>query len=446
MRSCVWPSLLAGAALVIAACGGVVGCGGDEDPPTGSATGAGGGPSASNGTGPTSGSTSSGDGGSGPTSSSSSTGTGGSEPTSLEDLLDRLRNDLDGTLLEESYASGWPVLVDEGRVVVSTDPSLAMVAGDFDAWAGTALTADQGFSWGLLPNDPGSRYKLTDGTVFEADPWARAYTYDQFGEITMVPATTAHLERYFEVEDTSVMLPPRTVRVWVPEGTPTHVLYLHDGQNLFDPNAPWGGWNLQASVPASMMLVGIDNTVARMDEYTHVADDIGSGPVGGLGDDYAALLEQTIRPLIASHYGEPAKVGLLGSSLGGVISLHVAALNPNDYVFAGSMSGTLGWGSIGPHTGETLIERYADAGVLGFAVFIDSGGGGPCADTDGDGIQDDGSGTDNYCESLQMRDTLDTAGYVFDQTLFHWHEPGAEHNEAAWGARVFRPLQIFAGL
>jgi hypothetical protein len=110
------------------------------------------------------------------------------------------------------------------------------------------------------------------------------------------------------------------------------------------------------------------------------------------------------------------------------------------------MSGTLGWGSIGPHTGERMIERYADAGLLGFAVSIASGGGGPCADTDADGIQDDGTGTDNYCETLQMRDTLDAAGYVFDTDLFHWHEPGAQHNEAAWGARVFRPLQIFAGL
>ncbi|MBL9024847.1 MAG: alpha/beta hydrolase [Myxococcales bacterium] len=417
-------------------------CGDDSDPPTGSATGAGGGPSATT----TVGSGATGTGGAQTTGSSTGTGQGGGAPTALQDLLARLRDDRDGTLLEESFDSGWPVLVDEGRVVVSTEPALSLVAGDFDAWAGTPLTADQGFSWGILPDQPGSRYKLTDGTTFEADPWARAYDYDQFGEITMIPPATAHLERYFQVEDSAVSLEPRTVRVWLPEGTPTHVLYVHDGQNLFDPFSAWGGWHLQESVPAGMMLVGIDNTPARMDEYTHVADDLGSGPIGGLGDEYAALLEDAVRPLIASRYGEPQTVGLMGSSLGGLISLHVAYLNPTDYAFAASLSGTVGWGSIGPHTGETLIERFEAAGAQPFAVFLDSGGNGPCADSDGDGIDDDGAGADNYCENIQLRDTLDAAGYTFDVDLFHWHEPGAEHNEAAWAARVFRPMQIFAGL
>jgi len=137
---------------------------------------------------------------------------------------------------------------------------------------------------------------------------------------------------------------------------------------------------------------------------------------------------------------------VMGSSLGGLISLHIGERNPDGYAFVGSMSGTLGWGSIGPHTGETLIERYAAEPVLPFVVYLDSGGDGPCSDGDGDGIEDDGAGSDNYCETVQMRDTLAAAGYVFDENLFHWHELGAEHTEQAWGARVFRPLQIFAAL
>jgi predicted alpha/beta superfamily hydrolase len=420
------------------------GCGGDAGPPTGAATGSGAGPTAgASGSGS---GASSGSGAGGASSSSSSSGQGGDAPTSLEDLLQRLRDDRDGTLLEESFDSGWPVLVEEGRVVVSADAALTMVAGDFDAWAGTPLTADQGFSWGVLPDEPGARYKLTDGATFVADPWARAYAYDEFGEITLVPPVTAHLERFFQVEEPSSGLSPRTIRVWLPEGPATHVLYLHDGQNLFDPDAIWGGWKLQDTVPAGMMLVGIDNTAARMDEYTQVADDIGSGPIGGLGDDYATFIEDRVRPLITATYGEPAKVGLLGSSLGGLISLHVAYLNPSGYDFAGSMSGTLGWGSIGPHTGETMIERYQASGQQPFVVFLDSGGGGTCTDGDADGIQDDGSGSDNYCETNQMRDTLAAAGHTFDVDLFHWHEPGAPHNEAAWAARVFRPLGIFAGI
>ncbi|NUP11896.1 MAG: alpha/beta hydrolase [Polyangiaceae bacterium] len=379
-------------------------------------------------------------------SSDGGTSDGGGAPTDLDDLLARLRADRDATLLDESYVHGWPVAVEEGLVVVSTDPTLSSFGGDFSEWAPVALTADEGFSWGLLPAEPAQRYKLADGAgTFAADPWARAYAYDDFGEISLVPGPEAHLERFFEVGAGASSLEPRTVRVWLPEGRVTHVLFVHDGQNLFDPEAIWGGWRLDESAPAGMMLVGIDNTAARMDEYTQVPDDIGE-VVGGLGDEYAALVEEVVRPLVADQYGEPAVVGTMGSSLGGLISLHIGLTYPDRYDFIASLSGTLGWGSIGAHTGETLIERYEAAGLQPFTVYLDSGGDGPCADTDGDGIQDDGDGSDNYCETVQMRDVLAADGWVFDETLFHWHEPGAEHNEQAWADRVFRPLGIFAAM
>jgi hypothetical protein len=47
---------------------------------------------------------------------------------------------------------------------------------------------------------------------------------------------------------------------------------------------------------------------------------------------------------------------------------------------------------------------------------------------------------------VQLRDVLSSKGYVFDQDLWHWWEDGAPHNEAAWAARAFRPLQAFEKL
>ncbi len=371
---------------------------------------------------------------------------GGAETSDLDDLLARLRTDRDGTLEDESLAHGWPVRVAEGRVVVSASPELTMLAGDFNGWVAEAMTPDDGFAWMIVPDDPGQKYKLTNGTDYQADPWSRAYAYDDFGEISETAGAPNQLQRFFGVGEGLTSLEPRVVRVFVPEGAPTHVLYLHDGQNLFDPNAIWGGWQLAAQAAPGLMFVAIDNTAQRMDEYTQVADDIGNGAIGGLGDQYADYLEAAVRPLIDEVYGEAPVVGVMGSSLGGLISLHIGERNPAGYDFVGSMSGTLGWGSIGPHTGETLIERYAVEPVLPFVVYLDSGGDGPCSDDDADGIKDDGAGTDNYCETVQMRDTLAASGYVYDDNLFHWHEPGAEHNEQAWGARVSRPLSIFASL
>jgi pimeloyl-ACP methyl ester carboxylesterase len=198
-----------------------------------------------------------------------------------------------------------------------------------------------------------------------------------------------------------------------------------------------------------MLLVGIDNTAARMDEYTHTEDDIESGPggvYGGLGDAYGELLQETIRPFIQERFGEPEKPGLMGSSLGGLISLYLAYHFPGEYQFSASLSGTVGWGSIGLNN-PTIIELMEQAGHQSTAIYLDSGGGGDCYDSDGDGIDDDNPLVgDNYCENLQLRDTLVSVGYQFEVDLWHWWEPEAEHNETAWAARAGMPMEIFAGL
>jgi hypothetical protein len=387
-------------------------------------------------------------------------GSGASECTdaAAEALLPDLRANLETAMLVQASAKGWPVQVADGcYLFVATDPNLDRLAGDHNGWMGETMNAEAGFRWLVRSAPAGNKYKFTNGTDWVADEWSRSYNYDGNGEISLIAPSTAHLDRHFNVGGAG--LPPRTVRVWVPEGARTHVLYVHDGQNLFDPNAGWGGWHLQDSAPAGMLLVGIDNTgEGRMDEYTHVQDKIdlnGDGTDedwGGKGDAYADFVKNTVRELIKAQYGEPTKVGTMGSSLGGLISFHLADHHPGDYIFAASLSGTMGWGKIGA-TNETMIERFAAHGHGATALYLDSGGGydksgNPvsCADTDGDGIEDDVSGGDNYCENMQMRDTLVGAGYVFEKDLWHWWEPKAPHNEAAWKDRVFRPLQIFAGM
>lgn len=360
-------------------------------------------------------------------------------------MLAELRADRDGAMQEWSQKAGWPVQTEAGWLFVSTELRRDQLAGDHDAWAGTPMTRETNFAWWVLPEVPaGSRYKFTDGAQdWVADPWARAITYDDLGEMSLVGPKEAHLERIFGVDDGQ--LSPRDLHVWVPEGEATHVLYAHDGQNLFDPGAFWGGWRLQDSAPPGMLIVGLDNTADRMDEYTHVRDRLDGSWYGGQGDAYAALVENTVRPLVREVYGEPAVVGTMGSSLGGLISFHLAYAYPGEYDFLASLSGTLGWGSIEAQE-ETMIQRYAAAGHQTTAIYLDSGGSGDtCADSDGDGTHDDDpNAADNYCENVQMQGVLEAAGYQYDVDLWHWHEPNAEHNEAEWAARVWRPLEIFA--
>jgi predicted alpha/beta superfamily hydrolase len=435
MRAFLLAGLL-GISLSIAACGG------DELSTSATAPG-GGGTGAAGTSGGGSGGAEGGSGGSG--------GTGGSatQAPTLDELLDALRADPEKALLAQANEGGWPAPVGGGHLFVTTDPALDKVAGDHDGWTGTDLTQDQGFRWIVLPVAPGTQYKFTNLTDYLADPWSRSYTYDDFGEMSLVDPGELHLDRFFQIGDAKMA--PRTVRILVPEQAPTHVLYTHDGQNLFDPDAFFGGWKIQDAVPAAMLVVGLDNTPARMDEYTHVPDVISGGSlaVGGLGDAYADYLKGTVRPLVAKHYGgEPEVRGTMGSSLGGLISFHIADHHPGEYAFAASLSGTMGWGSIGDGVhNETIIERYAAHGHQSTVLYLDSGGdGGACGDTDGDGVDDDVGQGDNYCENAQMLGLLLSLGYKENEDLAYVWDPGGLHNEAAWASRVNVPLQIFAGL
>jgi predicted alpha/beta superfamily hydrolase len=374
-------------------------------------------------------------------------GSGGSDTSDLDAILKALRVDVQGTLLAESKKAGWPVPVKGGLLFVSADPKLNELAGDHDSFAGTKMHPDQGFSWLVIDPPESEHYKFTDGTTFASDPWSRAYTYDSFGEMSLAKFKDMHLDRHFGVGDSK--LAARTVRVLVPSGAITHELYAHDGQNLFDPSAAYGGWHLQDTAPEGMLIVGIDNSPARMDEYTHVSDDIDGQTVGGEAKLYADYLEMTIRPLIRAHYGEPGPVGTLGSSLGGLVSFVIADRYPGEYAFAASMSGTMGWGSIGDGIhNQTIFQLYAAHGHEAPILYLDSGGSGDtCADSDNDGVDDDDpTASDNYCENLQTKGVLLSIGYTEEKDLFYWYEPGATHDEASWAARVSRPLQVFAGL
>ncbi|MCK6502202.1 hypothetical protein L6R53_02155 [Myxococcota bacterium] len=353
-------------------------------------------------------------------------------------------------LAEIAAGGGLPVQTATGSFLFGClcgDGAWAL-AGDHDGWVGAAMERSGALSWieVEVPSPDGSLYKFVEGgTTWTADPMARRYGYDDFGEHSLVRASAAHLERWLDVGGEG--LAGRELRVWVPDGGAfTHALYAQDGQNLFDPQATWGGWRLQDSLPDGMLVVGVDNTADRMDEYTHVPDVIHGTTWGGRGDAYADLLTGTIRPLIEAEYGAAEVHGVMGSSLGGLVSAHVVHRYPQDWDMAISLSGTMGWGSIGADN-ETMPERWVAAGHGPVALYLDSGGGGTCWDGDGDGVPDDDPGaSDNYCENAWMAESLAGVGYQWEVDLWHWHEPGASHDEAAWAARVWRPLEIFAAL
>ena len=396
----------------------------------------------------------SGDGGAADGGGTTDSGDTGADPAESDEALFRraIAGEVEaGTALSTiADRGGLPVASTEGYLFGCTcGAGDWALAGDFDGWKPLAMQHD-GDLWWLevpVPDPDGSLYKFVQGgSDYQADPLARRYGYDDNGEYSLVRATAAHLERWLDVGGDG--LDGRSLRVWLPDGGAfTHALYAQDGQNLFDPDAPWGGWQLQSSLPPELLVVGVDNTAARMDEYTHVTDEIDGAFYGGEADAYADLLTTIIRPKMEAAYGTALVNGVMGSSLGGLVSAHTVYRHPKDWDMAISLSGTMGWGSIGLNN-VTEPELWAAAGHREVALYIDSGGGGSsCQDADGDGVPDDDpDSSDNYCENAWFRDLMLASGYVMDVDLWHWWEPGATHDEQAWADRVWRPLEIFAPL
>src|SRR5579871_4912540 len=139
--------------------------------------------------------------------------------------------------------------------------------------------------------------------------------------------------------------PDRDIIVYLPPGYETEkrkrypVLYMQDGQNLFDDATSFlGEWHLdetaQALIPAKeiapLIIVGIYNAgIHRIDEYTPARDPKMS--MGGQADLYGRMLVEELKPFIDRRYRtlkDAAHTGLGGSSLGGLVSLYLGLKHP----------------------------------------------------------------------------------------------------------------------
>jgi predicted alpha/beta superfamily hydrolase len=146
--------------------------------------------------------------------------------------------------------------------------------------------------------------------------------------------------------DVFVYLPPSYM---APEarGTRWPVLYMHDGQNLFDPELSFSGaWRVDlamqtaARVGFECIVVGVSNLGgARLDEYSAWFDESVGG--GGAADLYVDFLLNTLKPMVDAQFRtrpEREATGVLGSSMGGLASLYAFFREPHAFGFCGAMS------------------------------------------------------------------------------------------------------------
>ncbi len=157
----------------------------------------------------------------------------------------------------------------------------------------------------------------------------------------------------------------RTIRVWLPEGYQERdmekkypVLYMHDGQNLFDALTSFAGeWEVDETLGkmmdegyAGMIVVGIDNgEEERLNEYSppwplkDIENTLGTKIVS-VGDKYALFVVEILKPYIDKKYNtltDKSNTGIGGSSMGGIISFYTALSYQDIFGFALIFSSSL---------------------------------------------------------------------------------------------------------
>ena len=230
----------------------------------------------------------------------------------------------------------------------------------------------------------------------------------------------------------------REIVVYLPDGYDKGerrypVLYMLDGQNLFEPERSFAGqtWDLADAINEAitvrtagpMIIVGVDHAgVARIDEYTPTTDP--KKNAGGRAADHLRMLVEELKPLIDERYttssGAP-QTAIGGSSLGGLFALYAVLKRPDVFGAAAVMSPSVWW-----HDRVILhdVDAFADRDRP--RVWLDIGG---------------REGSEAVGGARALRDRLRAKGWSDADFRYHDERRG-EHSERAWAGRVRKVLEF----
>lgn len=223
----------------------------------------------------------------------------------------------------------------------------------------------------------------------------------------------------------------RDIIVWLPPsykkktGKSYPVLYVHDGQNIFDPKTSYAGsdWRLDETLTRlinadeieEIIVVGIYNTPERLEEYSDSEKGI----------EYRRFIIEELRAFIKEKYRvseERENTGVMGSSMGGLASFLMVWYRSDIFMKAAALSSSFYYDN-----GKMfkIIESYqGDRKPL--KIYLDSG--------------DDGKR-----DAQKMFSLLTQKGYIIGDDIDYYFDRGALHTESAWANRLERPLKFLFG-
>jgi enterochelin esterase-like enzyme len=262
---------------------------------------------------------------------------------------------------------------------------------------------------------------------------------------------------------------PRRVVVWLPPGYSARgpkyaVLYMHDGQNLFDKATAGYGMEWEIDEHLSKLIaekkvrptivVGIWNTPKRLQEYvpakafnglpTEYRDKVrvlyGGEP---LSDGYLKFVVRELRPMIDARFNvktDRANTAIVGSSMGSLISLY--AIDEYPQVFGGAGMMSTHWPLFIKPDGQSVSQDEYEVVSSAFERYL------------APALPDPRTHKlyfDHGTETLdaiykQYQDRVDRVvakrGYRQGANWLTKSFPGQKHNEISWASRVDIPLQF----
>lgn len=265
----------------------------------------------------------------------------------------------------------------------------------------------------------------------------------------------------------------RTIDVWLPPklapGTRLPVLYMHDGQMLFDPSTTWNGqaWNIDDAASKLIhegkvqpfIIVGIWNggpTLRHLEYFPQKAfDSLSSDERDSIlnttrkeqskpvfadtpkSDNYLRFIVEELKPFIDSHYPtnpHRSSTFLAGSSMGGLISLYALCEYP--HIFGGAACLSTHWPGIFHNDNNPIpakIFDYLDKNLPppeNTKIYFDLG--------------DQTLDTLYETHQLEVDQILKRHGYNTSNWISK-RFPGTDHSENAWSARLNFPLTFLLG-
>ncbi|MFW5687090.1 MAG: alpha/beta hydrolase, partial [Halanaerobium sp.] len=237
----------------------------------------------------------------------------------------------------------------------------------------------------------------------------------------------------------------RKIRIYLPPSYSTEknkyypVLYVHDGQNVFQAAESYSGesWNLHQTAELlirenlieEIIIVAADNMQEeRLSEYAH-QDGIYKGKkVRARGFDYEKFLVRELMPYLAENYR--IKMGaentaLMGSSMGGLVTFNIGLRRTDLFSKLAVMSPSFWWGKTSPL--EKINSFKYDN--LNSKIWLDTG------EAEGK-FMSFSPGVISRLRELKNNFKLD---------LIYYQVPEAVHSETAWAERVHCPLLYFYG-